>query len=198
MTKEKDKQSSPLSFEKYAYGALAGRLLGSEESKGYAQSALEVMVGSKGLNMGEEALRFHRAFGPQSEDQMNSAINVYAGEFEKERGKYKPADMTAWYDSVLSDLAKEDKEKILGALGKYTETFETINKESSKAAYIMKGKDKDVFSKEQIDKAKKTLEKYKEILSVISVLDNYKFEQLRPDAVSEARKSDLKGLASKL
>ena len=55
-----------------------------------------------------------------------------------------------------------------------------------------------MFTKEQIAEAKKTIEKYQNVLAVMQNLDNYKFEELRPEAVSTFRKQELKGLASKL
>jgi hypothetical protein len=42
------------------------------------------------------------------------------------------------------------------------------------------------------------LEKYENTMLVMSTLDNYSFEGLRPDAVDARRKTDFKNLASKL
>lgn len=186
-----------LSFEKYAYGALAARLYESKEGNIYAPSALELLAGSDGLDLGEEALGFIR--GTQaSKEGIKTAINVYAGQFEEERGKYKPADMVSWYNSVLADLSKEDRSKLVNTLVKHNESFESINKKVSNAEYILKGKDSGLFKEDQIEEAKKTLQKYEQVSTVIGTLDNYKFEQLRTDAVDESRKTVLKGLASKL
>lgn len=197
MAKQTD-EIKPMGFEKYMYGALAGRLAQSKESSQYAGSALEMLAGSRGLNLGEEALGFIR--GTQaSKEGIKTAINVYAGKFEEERGKYKPIDMAQWYDSILKDLDAGDKQKIVGALAKHTETLGSIIKKISQAGYITNDEAPEgLFTKEQIDSAKKTLEKYGEVLQVMNVLDNYKFEELRTDAVSSRRKADLKGLASKL
>jgi hypothetical protein len=191
-------ERKPLGFEKYMYGALAGRLTQSKESSRYAPSALEILAGKKGLNLGEEALGFIR--GTQaSEEGIKTAINVYAGKFEEERGKYKPIDMAQWYDSILKDLDAGDKQKIVGVLGKYSETIGSIVKKFSQAGYITAEEAPEgLFTPQQIASAKATLEKYGEVLQVMDILDNYKFEELRSDAVSSRRKADLKGLASKL
>ncbi len=193
----KQTQKQEYSFEKYQYGALAARLLASNESSRYAPSALEVLAGSKGLNLGEEALGFIR--GTQaSEKGIQTAIDVYAGKFEEKRGQYKPVDMVAWYDSVLNDLDKADKAKILATLGKHNETIDSIMKKMAKASHIVQGKETGANTPEQISEAEATVEKYKNVFTVIHTLDNYKFETLRPEAVNTARKQDLKNLASKL
>jgi len=193
-----EKQKSNYSFEKYQYGALAARLASSKESSRYAPSALEVLAGAQGLNLGEEALGFIR--GTQaSEKGIKTAIDIYNGKFEEEKGKYKPLDMAAWYDSVLSDLDKEDKEKILGELGKYDETLASINEKIGDALNTLDKKaKKGKFTDAQINEAKETIEKYQQLTHVLETLDNYKFEELRPGVVNESRKKDLKDLASKL
>jgi len=185
-------------FEKYQYGALAARLLASKENSRHAGSALEVLAGAKGLNLGEEALGFIR--GTQaSEKGIQTAIGVYAGKFGEERGKYKPSDFAKWYAPVLGDLDKEDKAKILGELNKHNETLGKIEEKFKKAAYITSDDaPKGLFPDKDIEHAKKVIEKYGNLMYVLQALDEYKFDQLRADAVNETRKKDLKTLASKL
>ncbi|MEX2016863.1 MAG: hypothetical protein WD876_00100, partial [Candidatus Pacearchaeota archaeon] len=69
------KQADYSSFEKYMYGALAGRMLAAG-NEGYAESSLEILAGKKGLNLGEEALKFHEAFGEQTKEQIANAVNT--------------------------------------------------------------------------------------------------------------------------
>jgi hypothetical protein len=185
-------------FEKYQYGALAGRLLASKENARHAPNALEILAGAKGLNLGEEALGFIR--GTQaSEKGIQTAISVYASEFEKKRGQYKPSDFAKWYAPVLADLEKKDKDKILGELSKHNETLKNITDKVSKAAYITNDDAPEgLFSDKQIEDAKKVMEKYSKLMFTLKVLDDYKFEALRADAVDETRKKDLKDLASNL
>ena len=185
-------------FEKYQYGALAKGLWESEESKRYGPSALEVLAGEKGLNLGEEALGFVR--GTQaSEKGIQTASDVYASKFEEKRGEYSPAQLTGWYNPLLSDLDSDSKDKITNYLEKYTEPLKVIREDYADALNTLDKKaKKGKFSQEEINKAQDTKKKYEEILGVLSVLDNYKFETLRPEAVNTARKQDLKDLASKL
>lgn len=189
------------SFEKYMYGALAARLGSSEESSRYAPNALELLAGSKGLNLGEEAEGFIKGTRA-SEEGIKTAIGIYAGKFNEKREEYKPSDLVAWYSPLLADLDSGDKDKITGILGKHNESLKSINKKFKIALKIVKdSKDKDLkelYTTERISEAEETLKKYEKIMQTLNVLDNYKFEGLRPDAVNEARKEDLKGLAPKL
>ena len=206
LTKMAKEQKPNYSFEKYQYGALAERMFASKENPEHGVSALETMVGKKGLNLGEENLGFFRgaleAYRKGEKSALQNSAQNYANIFEQEKGKYKPLDMAAWYDSVLRDLDKEDKDKIIGELGKHKETIKEITKKVKKASLILETQGdedlKDEYTPEQVSKARETLQKYANIRSVLQTLDNYKLDELRPEIVNESRKKDLKGLASKL
>ena len=184
-----------LDFERYQYGALATRLAGSAESKRFAPSALEILAGSKGLNLGEEALGFIR--GTQaSEEGIKTAMQIYAGEFEKKRGEYKPAELSGWYQPLIADLDKTDQDKIGSVLARYDETLKDIYLAYGKATHALKTPGG--ISPDEEEKAKEIKAKYEPIILLLQTLDSYKFETLRGNAVDSARKTDLKNLASQL
>ena len=187
-------------FQKYQYGALAGRLAQSEESSRYAPSALEMLAGPRGINLGLDAIEYHNSFGEQTQEQIAKSIRVYSGKFEEKRGEYKPVELAnGWYGAVLNSLDKEDKDKILAVLGRHDETLGNITKKAQKAAYTVKApKDSGLFTPEQKAEAEETLGKYQRVLRIIEALDRYTFEGLRPDAVKASEKQELKGLASQL
>jgi len=190
-----------LDFEQYQYAGLAASLAGSQEGAQYIPGALEVLAGDKGLKLGEEALGFIR--GTQaSKEGIETAINVYNQKFHDERGKYKPIDLAKWYDSVLTDLEDTEKTKILTALEKHDETLKDIKKKFKIALRVVESQEdddlKDEYTPEQRSEAKETIEKYKDVLDVMATLDNYKFEELRPDAVETTKKRSLESLVKKL
>jgi len=187
-----------LDFEKYQYAGLAASLAKSEEGTQYVPGALQVLAGEKGLKLGEEALGFIR--GTQaSEEGIRTAINVYNKKFQDERNKYKPVNLAKWYDSVLSGLEYTERTKILIALGKNNETLKDILEKVRKAAYIIDDKaPENMFTPEQRSEAKETIEKYKDVFNTMAVLDNYKFEELRSDAVEATRKRSLEDLVKTL
>lgn len=189
------KETKP-NFQQYQYGALAARLASSEENARFAPSALEILAGAKGLNLGEESLGFIK--GTQaSEEGIKTAINVYSGQFEKKRGEYKPEELATWYAPILKGLDKSETDKILSVLYEHDETLNSIREDYGRATYMIKAP-KGLFTDEQKAQAKGIKEKYDKVLSVMNVLDSYKFETLRGDAVDATRKADLKNLASKL
>ena len=198
MTDEKQDYSS---FERYMYGALAGRFLQSKENARHTPSALEVLAGAKGLNLGEEAEGFIK--GTQaSEKGIQTAVGIYAGKFEEKRGEYSPSQLSQFYLPILDGLENGTRETILRHIKEYTEPLKEIIKKYKRAAKIVEESEdddfKDMYTPEQVSEAKKTAEKYGKVLNTLQKLDEYKFETLRPDAVDVTRKSELKNLASKL
>lgn len=195
MTEQKERTLED--FTKYQYGALAARLAQSKEGD-YAQSALEVLAGANGLNLGEEALGFVKG-AMASKDGINTATNIYNGKFEEKRKAYKPLELAGWYSSVLSDLGEDERKAILMSLGEHDETLESITQKIEEARYIIKAPEKSgLVTPEQRVQAVKTIKKYNNVYAVLQTLDKYKFESLRPDAVNATRKSELNGLAKKL
>ncbi|MBA7624318.1 hypothetical protein ES703_31725 [subsurface metagenome] len=187
-----------LDFQKYQYAGLAASLATSKEGAKYVPGALQVLAGDKGLKLGEEALGFIR--GTQaSEEGIKTAINVYNKKFQEERGKYKPVDLAKWYGSVLSGLEYTEEAKISIALAKNNETLKDILEKVRKAEYILNYKAQDdLFTSEQRSEAKETMEEYNEVLNIMATLDNYKFEELRSDAVEATRKGSLEDLVKTL
>lgn len=194
-------------FMKYQYGALAARLAISEESSRYMPGALEMLVGAKGLDFGEDAEAivhgWRESLKKGEQTAVLTSINDYNQKFNEKRGEYKPVELTSgWYAPVLNSIDKEDADKIVRYLGKYDETLSAITKKHKKAAKIVEdSKDKDLkesYTPEQISEANETVKKYNDVLGIIQALDRYSFENLRPDVVKATRKQELKGLASQL
>lgn len=192
MEKEKPRPD----FERYQYGALAARLAHSEESARFAPGALEVLAGGKGLNLGEDAIGFFKGT-MASEQGVATAIDVYASKFEEKRGGYKPSELLPWYVPVIGDLEQKDQDKILAVLHEHNEPLSSIRETYKKADYLGKAP-KGVFSEDQVKHAQQIAKQYENLFKVMAVLDFYKFETLRGDAVDETRKKELKNLASKL
>lgn len=193
MKKEKE---APLAFEKYQYGALAEMLRNTKESQRFAPGALEVLAGKKGLNLGEEAEGFVQ--GAMSTPKgIEIATQTYNGAFNKKRDEYKPAQLASWYMPVLAGLDKAEVDKILGVLNQHDETLAQIKATYKRASYLANAPE-GVLDTKQIGPAKEIAEEYGNILSVLAVLDSYKFETFRGEAVGATRVKELKGLAAKL
>jgi hypothetical protein len=187
-------------FKRYQYGALGAYLLQSKDKDtvNLAPGALEVLVGSKGLNLGEDSMGL-LAGTQASEKGLKTAFAEYNRKFEEKRGEYKPAELVSWYDPALKGLEDAEKNKLVGALGKHDETIKSIREKYHDAVFTTSDEaPKGKFTDQQITKAKETIEKYNTVLSIMQTLDRYMLESLRPDAVNSTRIATLKDLASKL
>jgi len=183
-------------FEKYQYGALAARFL-NEKDMTNTQGALEVLAGGDGLNLGNEAIGFIR--GTQaSEKGIEIAASMYGARFAEERGKLSPANLAGWYSDVLSGLDEDYSARLTASLRGHTETWADIIKKVSKANHIMEGGEIGVNTPEQVAEARSVFEKYQSIGELMSILDKYKMESLRPKTIDVSRKKALSGIASKL
>ncbi|MBU1252070.1 MAG: hypothetical protein KKC96_00560 [Nanoarchaeota archaeon] len=192
------KQPDYSSFERYQFGALAGVLAGSEESARHAPRALEILAGKDGLNLDPNAKEYHDSFGEQTPEQIEKAIKTYSGKFRKARGELSPVDLIGWYSDVLSCLDEGEMEKVVAYFGQYEEPLGAIESKMGKASHIKKGEGTGANTDEEVAAAEKMLQKYGTLMQVMSVLDNYKFENLRPNVVGMSKKEDLKGIAAQL
>jgi len=193
MTKQAKKQE----FERYAYGSAAAQLASDKASSRYAGGALEVLAGKKGVNLGEEAEGF--IIGTLASPKgIQDASENYNGKFNKYRGEIKVGDLGEWYGSTLTGLNATEKAKILAEFDKFKDkNLGAILKKATNASYQLEDPDNN-FNKEVKNKATDTLKKYANLLNMMDILDNYKNEEMRPDAVKATRKKDLKNLTSKL
>lgn len=183
-------------YQRYQQALVAATLWNSRESKKYSNGSLEALAGKKGLNLGEEALGF--VAGTQaSEKGMETAIGVYHEKFQEELGKQKLGDLGLWYNPILEGLEDNEKSKLLKALSKYDITIGNLKKEVQEASWILEAPEGKVDEKER-EAAKETLKKYEETVKVFDILNSYKVESLRPEAVNATRIQELKGLAKKL
>jgi hypothetical protein len=193
MTNGNTSETNGPDFRKYGYGALAGSLIGSEPE--YADGALRTLAGLKGLALGEEAEGFVDT-ALSTEQGVQTAANIYAVKFQEARGKLKPSDLVSWYNPTFSDLDGTVRKKIVESLGSYNENIGDIQKKFVKAQTILKNQG--VFSDDEVSAANKDAKKYKEVMTIMSTLDRYTFESMRPDAVEVTRKNDLEALAKQL
>ena len=194
--KTNEKKETTKSFnDKFAYGILAQRFLRNKETADYATGALDILA-KEGLGLSEEAKGFIEG-AYSSQEGIETASNIYAGNFANEMGKAKPSELTSWYNPVLSSIEDADKKTILSTLSKQTETVADIEKKYMEAQYKTNAP-KGMFKDEEVTKAKDTLKNYNEFFQVKGTLDNFKFESLREKAVNATRDRKLTGLASKL
>jgi len=193
------KQPDYSSFQRYQNAMVAARFASSknEDDLRHVSGALEALVGKGGMNLGEDGDGL-LAGALKSKEGIQTAIGIYSGKFRKARGELSPADLIGWYSDVLSGLSEEESGRIVAYFGQYEESLGAIESKMGKASHIKNGEGTGANTEEELAVAEKTLQKYGTLMQVMSVLDTYQFENLRPNVVSMSRKEDLKGIASKL
>ena len=181
-------------FEKFKYGELAQRFLGSEESAKFVDGALLVL--GKDLGLGDDAEGFIEG-ALASEEGTAKAAEIYSTSFNKGFNTQDASKMD-WYNGTLAGLSSEEQDKFKKVFSDQSgKTYQKIQEEFSKAAYTIRAP-KGMFSDTDNDGPKKTVEKYQKFLGVKENLDDYVFEGLRGKAVDASRKRNLKDLSSKL
>jgi hypothetical protein len=181
---------------RYQYADVAARLGSSEETAPFAKGALEKLVDSFGVD--KEILEGLKAGTYASEEGINTAIGIYAGKYEKALGSM---NVTEFYDTrsgiLKSILGDEKANEAKAVFEKYKEqTVGSIKKKVSQAQMISKDKT-GYFNDKQKEDAKKTIEKLGSIMTLISLLEQRNYEELRNGATKPTYKETFGELLKK-
>jgi len=191
--KDKSKDETP-GYQKYQYGALAGRFFNSEESREFTDGAFFVLAEDLGI---EEYGKHFIEGTLESEEGTKKAARGYSKDFENAFNSQKPS-IDGWYSSTLNGLSDDEKATIKNVFLEHKDkSYAQIQKEAQEAMYKTKAPE-GMYSKEEISKNRKILEKYEKFIILKGKLDTYKFETLREKAVEMSRLRNLKDLTSKL
>jgi hypothetical protein len=184
---------------RYQGGELASRFYGSDQDRVYVNGALYQLASDLGIE--KEAKGFIDG-SMASEDGIKTAVGVYSTKYREAINEVKMGDLFEHYDEFLKDyLDVEEVDKVKAEFGKFSnETYGEINKEIAKSLYVIDGTDKKLydFSDKEKEKAKDVLEEYQKIFSLMKILEDIKFENLRPKAVKRSQGRNLKNLVGKL
>jgi len=175
-------------MERYGFANLAARLAGDESLVKFVPGALYGQASKLGINV-NNAKGFIE--GSLASDQgISTAIGTYAKKFNSAFESLTLKEYIASRESGLSyiDPAKltEIKAKVAGY---ENETIGSLTKKLAKLRHASKSPDKS-----EADKARKDLEKYKEVQIVMGVLEDESLRELLPDAVKFTSKRNLEAL----
>ncbi len=189
-----ENQEQTVNFREFAYANVAGQLAQSKRDAGYVTVALDKLVDD--MNVPSQYIDGFKQGAFASEKGIQTSINAYSNTYHEEMGKLKVKDVYSWYESTLKDAPENGKEKTKAVFDKYgEENFGKLRNEISKASYILNGEaPKDTFSEDDMKKAEKTLEKYKDFKDALIFVEKYKFEELRVNVIEKSRKSELENL----
>ncbi len=190
MTEEKEKPPYFEDLNRYQYANIAARFSTSEETAPFAASALEKLI--SGFNLDKDVLEGLKAGTFASKEGIETAINVYAGKYQKALNSFTlPEFYEVRFSTLKSVLGEEKANAAKEFFEKYKDqTIGSVIKKVSQA----KAKIEDqtgLFDDKAKEEAKKTLEKLNPLAKVISFLENRKFEEMRADATKSAYKENL-------
>lgn len=184
---------------RYQGGELASRFYKSEQDRVYVNGALYQLASDLGI---EEEARGFIDGSMASEEGIKTAVGVYSDKYREAINKAKIGDLFKHYDELLKDyLNDEEVDKVKAKFKKFSDrTYGEINDEIQKSLYILDGANKKFydFSDEEIEKAKDALEEYQKIFPLMKILEDIKFEDIRPKAVKRSQGRNLKDLVEKL
>jgi hypothetical protein len=188
-----DAQEKPKYLEditRYQYADVALRLASNEADAPFAKGALEKLVDGFGLD--KDLIEGLKQGTFASEEGIGKAIQIYAGKYEKAIGS---ADVTEFYDvrySTLKSLLGDEKANESKAIfEKYKgQTVGSIRKKVAQAQTKIKDKT-GLFDEKAKDEAKKTVEKFKPIISIIELLEQRNYDELKNSATKSGYKEML-------
>lgn len=182
---------------RYQNGALAGLFSSSKQDSIYVNGALYELASSMGIE--EEAKGFIDG-AMASREGVKTAIGVYSEKYQHALEDVNIEDLQTHYNEFIEGYLDEEKVgKINGELLKFSkEKFGDISKKIKRSEYILKGKDTYDFSDGEKEEAKATIEKYKNLVTILETLEQIKFEQLRPNAVRRSQKNLLETITEGL
>lgn len=180
-------------MKRYQYGELAKRLSQSKENQRFVPGALEQLASDiKEISESENLLLKDLIKKGQG---LESILEVYPAKYGKEYNNLTVEELLSHYEKILNDyLTKERVMKIKENFGKVGgEKLGDIEKKLNKAMYDMLGKQKGYreFSEKELKSIQDVIGKYGLIKDILNLLEDIKFEELRPTATENAYRQEL-------
>ena len=175
----------------YQYANVAARLASNEQTAQFAKGGLEKMIGDFENILGDKKgiLDGFKAGAFASKEGIETALNIYAGKYQKALGGL---NVSEFYDlrlkTLTSILGEEKAGEAKTVFEKYEDkTIGAIKKKYQQAITIANDRS-DLFDEEKKEEAKKTIEKLTPIYNVIGLLEDRNYEQLMPGATKSVYK----------
>ena len=185
-------------LKRHEAGELARRLFKSGE-KDIANGALETLAYDLGIiSRAEGFIQGTLA----SEKGIDTATGIYSQKYHEILEGLTVNDLSTHYDQILKGyLSEEGAEPIRAEFNRFSgQTYGDIIKQVTRANYVVQGESEDRydFSEEEVWDARVTLERYKGLITSMNLLDDIKFENLRPRAAKRTHEAGLEDFSKGL
>ena len=177
-------------LNRYQYANVAARFGSSEDTAQFVPSALEKLV--SGFNIDKDILEGLKAGTLASEEGVKTAVNIYAGKYKKSLDTLKVSEFyDVRYSTLKSLLGEEKAMEAKVTMEKYADqSIGSINKKISQAQAKIKD-NTGLFDDAAKAEAKKTIEKLGPIATIIQMIEERKFEEIRNDATKQYYKDNI-------
>lgn len=171
---------------RYSYANVGLRLLSNKEDAPFARGALEKLVDSFGVD--KDILDGLKAGTFASKEGVQTAIQIYAGKYQKALGSL---DVPEFYDvrsGILKSLLGEKANEAKTVFEKYKgQTVDSITKKFRQANAKLED-DTGLFDDKAKEEAEKTLRKLAPIYNLITLLEKRNYEELKNGATKSTYK----------
>ena len=172
----------------YQGGALAGRLLQSEDGQSYLGGALEQIASDLGLE--ESAMGFING-SMASEDGIKVAVGTYNKKYEDALGELSVKDFYEFYrDGFEKGLNDEEKETLRKKYDSNKSNIKDVKGKIAKLQHQMKSPDE-----KEREAATKEMEKYSDIMNLLVINQDILYMNLLPKAIEKTNMRRIKELA---
>ena len=172
---------------RYQYGNVTARLAADKATAPFAKGSLEKLIDSFGLD--KDIISGLKAGTLASQQGVNTAIEIYNKKYEDSLSQANVMDFYGLRVPVIKGLlGDEEAEKAKSVFEKYsTETIGSIRKNYNQAQAKIND-DTGLFDKKQKEDAQKVIEKYAGIYSIVELLEQRNFDELKNGATKSTYK----------
>lgn len=192
-----EEKKGTLNYDDYRYGELANRFFQTKEGQIHVKSSLEKLVQETGADKNARAF-VEGTYA--TKEGLATAAKVGAEDYAEAFGSLTIKDIYQIYESTIQFYLGKDTQEFQNAKAEFEkfrdETYNSILEKLEYAETMIKDGKTLKHSQEEIDEAERIKEKYTKLFTYIKILEDRKFEGLRPDVVDRTYKNYMKELAS--
>ena len=181
-------------LNKFAYGALAGKMLNERADDKYVKGSLDALAHS--LDLSEEAKGFIEG-AYRSKQGIQTAVEVYSKSFREEMNTATGTDLKNWYaENMFEGLSDTDRLTLETKLTTHgDQTYGDISRQYRLAATKANAPEGD-YTPEEVAAAREVAAQYQDFIVVNQELEEFKLESIRSEAINFGRRRALRELVN--
>lgn len=189
---QRDEELPELNYDWYLLGGAkvaADYLRQGKEGIPFARKSLELIL--------EDAqVRDPWIVGTVTDPEViHKTIQSQLKDYEKYRGNQTIGDLAGRYEEDITKYLEDNSKTALEELGKFSDQrYSDIQEELEKLNYIINGKKHGRSTDKEVEKAKKSIEKYEKVVATISLLEGLHYRRFGARVEEEVTRDSLRSL----